>query len=205
MSTDTGPPRPFIYLSIFTLAAGAASFAISWNAMPPDLSPRLALLVLAAALSENFALALPAFSVSMSYPLTMGAIVFAGPAAAGIVAAVSSTNYQELRGHRPWSVIAFNLGQLVTITSLGGWVYHALDGKFLTGADGALQPIMLEGFPEILLPMAVSALTCAGVGAICSYSGCDGVRRLLARSSPRDQVDSPGSLHPATDDRKSPL
>jgi len=182
MSEDVGTPRPFLILALVTIICGLAALLASWRVMPPTMTTELILLMLAAALSENFAMALPAYSVSLSYPLAMGAIVLGGPAAAGLVAMVSSTNYQEIRDRRPLSVLAFNLGQLLIITSLGGWTYLALGGQVMWTIDGGLQPLGLDAFPSVLVPMTVAAIVCALVNLVFTALGVSLMRRRSLHS-----------------------
>lgn len=161
MSFQGRVSRPFRLLSIATLMFGGVALIVSWGTFPPRFTAELALLLVAAMLSENFAFSLPAFSVSLSYPLTMGAIVLAGPAAAGAVAVVCSTNYEELRAHRPTSVVLFNLGQLVFITTVGAWVYVLLGGRVLATPTGGYAALSSADFPHILVPMLATAGVCA--------------------------------------------
>lgn len=153
--------RPFLLLSASMVLAGSTALVYSWARMPPVLTAQLALLLVAALLSENFAFSFPAFSVSLSYPLTMGAIVLAGPAAAGLVAVVSSTNYQEIRSRRPPSVILFNLGQLVFVTCSGAWVYTLLGGRVMWSAHRGYVPLSSFEFPRMLVPLLATAIVCA--------------------------------------------
>lgn len=150
--------------------------------MPPVLTAQLALLLVAAVLSENFAFSLPAFSVSLSYPLTMGAIVLAGPAAAGLVAVVCSTNYEEIRSRRPASVVLFNLGQLVFVATAGAWVYVLLGGRVLGLPSGTYMPLQPSDFPRILVPMLATAVVCALGNMLITSFGVSLLQRLPFRS-----------------------
>lgn len=161
MRTKSLVASPFVLLAVAALAVGVACLVASFLSMPIVVTPELTLLLVAALLYENFAFSLPSFSVSLSYPLTIGAIILGGPAAAGVVAAVSSTNYGEFRAHRPISVIAYNLGQLVTITSFGAWTYFALDGRVLLTGASQYMPLGVADFPRILVPMIATATVCA--------------------------------------------
>lgn len=182
MSEDARTPRLFIVLAAATIVCGVSALATSWNLIPPTMTTALILLMLAAALSENFAMALPAYSVSLTYPLAMGAIVLGGPAAAGLVALVSSTNYREIKDRRPLSVLAFNLGQLLVITSLGGWTYVALGGQIMWSLDGGLEPLRLDAFPTILVPMIITAIVCALVNLVFTALGVSLMRGQSLRS-----------------------
>lgn len=153
--------RPFQLLSaaVFTLAL--ILFVLSWRSAPVQPSLELILLVVAAALSENFAFSLPAYSVSLSYTLTVAAIVFAGPAAAGLVAIVSSTNLDEIRSRRPPAFLAFNMGQLVLITMAASWAYVTLGGKVMQTGPRTFEPWSSQLFPQLLIPLVAAAAICA--------------------------------------------
>lgn len=157
--TAGGVSRSFLLMAACMSGAGILSLAASWRLSPPVLSVQATLLLIAVVVSENFAFNLSAFSISMSYPLTMAAILVAGPAAAGVIAAASSTNFQEVRSKRPLSVYACNMGQLLIVTGLGSWVYIALGGRILIAAAES-TPLATADFPGILVPLLGAAVTC---------------------------------------------
>lgn len=155
-SNHQAVPRPFLILSFATLILGVVLFARAWGIIPPLVSLQLALLIVSVVVTENYASSLPEFSISLSYPLSMAAVVIAGPAAACIVAALSFTNLKELRSRRPLAVHAYNLGQLLVITALVGSLYLALGGRVLIAASGAAE-MQASDFPGILLPLVATA------------------------------------------------
>ena len=119
---------------------GAFALGLSVVGSPPRLSVQAILLALAVLLSENYMLSIPPYTLSLSYPLTLAAVVLCGPATAGIVAAISSTSYQDLRERKPLEVVAFNMGQLLLVTCVGAWTYGWLGGRVLQSAPASFQP-----------------------------------------------------------------
>jgi len=158
MSEAQCVPRPFRVFSAFVFALGALAFAFSWTLRPTVLTMQFMVLLLAALLAENFAFALPKFSVSLAYPLTIAAISLFGPAATGVFAALVSTNISEIRARRPISVVLFNVGQLVLIATIGAWTYIELGGRVLS--ESGYVPWSLAEFPALLVPMLAVALVC---------------------------------------------
>lgn len=152
MTEEQCVPRPFHVFSAIVFSLGVLAFAYSWGASPAHFTPELLVLIVAALLAENFAFTLPKYNVSLAYPLTIAAIALSGPAAAGLVAALVSTNYGEIRARRPPSIILFNVGQLVLIATAGAWAY--------VGLGGGPAPL---SFPGVLIPMLAVAVVC-GVG-----------------------------------------
>ena len=154
---------PFLLFSYTVFVAGVLALALSWAFMPAQLTLQLVLLVVAAVVLENFALWLPAYSVSLAYPLAMGAIVLAGPSAAGLVAVVCSVNFEDFRTKTPIYSVAYNVGQLALATSVAGWAYVMLGGRVLYSGQGFYQPLQASDFPSLLVPMTVAAVACAAV------------------------------------------
>jgi HD-GYP domain-containing protein (c-di-GMP phosphodiesterase class II) len=154
--------RPFILLTTLIAPLGAAGLLMAWTVGRHAVTLPLLLLVAATLLSENFAFSLPDYSVSLSYPLAMAAIVVGGPAAAGLVAAMAATNYREIRAHRPLVFILFNFGQASFVWTTGAYLYVHLGGSVLSWtADGTLKGLQSGDFPKVLLPMLVAAVYCA--------------------------------------------
>jgi HD-GYP domain-containing protein (c-di-GMP phosphodiesterase class II) len=139
------------------------SILVSWELAPPQISVQLVLLTVAAVLLENFALWLPAYTVSLSYPLAMSAIVLAGPSAASVIAVMCSTNYKELTGRPPLWQVAFNMGQLALSTSIAGWSYVLLGGQVLWVGQWRYVPWDSATFASSLIPMAIAAIVCASL------------------------------------------
>ena len=161
MEDTNRPARSFRVLSTVVFVLGAAGLAYSLRIMPPQASIPLALLVLAALLSENYALELSRYTISLAYPLTVAAIVLAGPTSAAIVAALTAVSIGEFRAKTPPSVMLFNLGELVVVTLAAGWTYLALGGRtLLSGGLAAGHPMSAADFPQMLLPLVAVALVC---------------------------------------------
>lgn len=154
-------PRPFSLMSVALVVAGAMVFGMSWASMPVRGSAAMILLVSAAILSENFALSIPGYSVSLAFPLTMSAMVLCGPTAAAVVAASAAVNYADIRRRLAAPVIGFNLGQLVLSAVASGWVYVWLGGSVLFDKNGSAHALDASSFPRVLVPLISCALVCA--------------------------------------------
>lgn len=163
-------PLPFIWLSAVIFVTGTACLVLSWAAVPPILTIPLLLVVIGAFLSELFAFSFPIFSVSMAYPLAMSAAILGGPAAACVVAAVSSVSPSDIRRHRPISILLFNVGQLLLSTALGGWSYVLLGGRVL-GVGTTYRPLIASDFPAAFLGMAAAAIVCSAVNLVATSLG----------------------------------
>ena len=125
------------------------------------MSVSLVLLALAAVLSENYALYLERYHISLTYPLTVAAIILGGPTAAAVIAALSAVTLMDIRTKIAPSAMLFNLGQLVVVTLMAGWTYLALGGRILLGGGFASgQPLSVGDFPEILIPLVAVAMVC---------------------------------------------
>ena len=159
MDESSRPARPFSILSYTILTLGVVCLALSWRAAPPSALIPVVLLAIAAVLSENYALALPTYTVSLAYPLTIAALVLDGPTSAAIVAVVTAVSVADIRDKTAPSVMRFNVGQLLLVPLAGGWCYLALGGPLL------LQPSFIQGAPitapQLLLPLIAAALICA--------------------------------------------
>jgi putative nucleotidyltransferase with HDIG domain len=160
MDEYPGTPRPFLFLTALVLACALATALCSWWYFPPQLSVQLVLLILAVLLSENFAFAIEPYSLSIAFPLGIATAVLCGPAAGCVVAALSSTNYREIRDHKPLAIVAFNFGQLPLVTGLSAWVYVLLGGRVLQSPGGAFVPWSSADFPGVLIPLTAMAAVC---------------------------------------------
>ena len=155
-------PRPFRVLAIAVGCLAAGLFAASWFGSPPRVTIQIILLAAATVLSENFTLSLPRYSVSLGYPLTIAAVILAGPTTAAVVAALSAVSLKDLRSKTPTSVMLFNLGQLVAVTVAGSWVYTRLGGSpLLTSAVGSNVSLGAIAFWTSMFPLTVVAFVCA--------------------------------------------
>jgi HD-GYP domain-containing protein (c-di-GMP phosphodiesterase class II) len=161
MASEPRVPRPFSIAAVLAILIGASTFAISSHFQPAEFSLQALFLVCAVLLSENFAFSLPPYTVSLSHPLTVAAMVLCGPTIAAVVAAASSTSYREIAERKPVEAIAFNLGQLVFVTCVGGWLYRALGGRVLQTGLWAFKPVVVSDFPWVIVPLATVAVACA--------------------------------------------
>lgn len=141
----THAPRSFVLFAWVALFAGVALQYLSLGALPVGITPELLLVIAAAAVTENYAFRYGTYSVSLAFPMVVAAMTIAGPAGAGLAAAVSSTNLPDLRSGRPLSYTVFNVGQVLFSACLGGWVYVWLGGTLMqfTGSNPTFVPLTL--------------------------------------------------------------
>jgi hypothetical protein len=158
MDESSRPARPFSILSYTILSLGVVCLALSWRVEAPSAFIPVVLLAIAAVLSENYALALPTYTVSLAYPLTIAALVLDGPTSAAIVAVVTAVSVADIRDKTAPSVMRFNVGQLLLVPLAGGWCYLALGGPLLLQPSSTAEPITA---PQLLLPLIAAALICA--------------------------------------------
>ena len=158
MSGTERARRPFAFLAFTLFVFGLALLAASSVRAPLVTTPQLGLLLVATLLAENFALSMPGYGVSLTYPLLVALAVVGGPTAALIGALLSAVNYEELRMRLPASVHAFNIGQLLMSNGLAAWAYVGLGGRVLTDSAGVVNQIQLNDFPQIILPLVAMAL-----------------------------------------------
>ena len=156
MDESSRPARPFHFLSYAVLILGVIALFVSWRTVPPSALIPVALLAAAAILSENYALALPTYTVSLAYPLTIAAMVLDGPTSAAIVAGVTAVSIADIRDKTFPSVMRFNVGELLLVPVVGGFCYQALGGPFLL-ADSYIAPPPAQ----LVLPLIAAALVCA--------------------------------------------
>lgn len=163
--------RRFAIFSYVLFAVSAVCLAITHGAQPLKVSPQWVLLLAVALVSENFAVALPGYSLSIVYPLTIAAAITCGPAAAAVVAGATAVNLHEVKARLPGEIMLFNFGQLVLATLACSWVYLAMGGGLLLSDEGLAVPLSSSDFPRALLPLtgmivmgaiANVALTAAG-------------------------------------------
>jgi hypothetical protein len=136
--------------------AGAVALLLSWELSPPQVSLEFAFLVVAAVVSENYAVAMSGYSFSIAYPLTMATMILCGPTEALIVASLVSANGVAIR-RLHWSVNAYNLGQLLLSIAVAAWAYVSLGGRVLM-EEGSPQGLGHSDFPAVLLPLLVTAV-----------------------------------------------
>jgi putative nucleotidyltransferase with HDIG domain len=136
---------------------------LGWRQFPLHLTGPLLLLILAAVVSENFALALPGMgSASLSYSLAIAGAVLYGPAGASAIAVFSGVNYADIRDRRDPVIFLFNTSQVLLTASVSAWVYVLLGGPVLSsGEQAGLIPLASVEFLGAIVPLLAGAL--AGV------------------------------------------
>jgi len=154
-------PRLFVLLSAAVAVLALVAMLISLRAGLASLGPALLILAVSAMVSENYSLEVPGFSLSLAYPLTMSALLLSGPVGAGLVAAVTSVKFEDLRSGKPVSRTLYNLGQCVFISCASGWLYLSLGGRVLQPYGLPPAPLTGNDFPGILVPLATVAFVCA--------------------------------------------
>jgi hypothetical protein len=154
------PTRPFRILSATILVLGVSGLVFSWWALPPHNWIPVAILLLAALLSENYALELPTYTISLAYPLGMAAMILDGPTSAAIIASLTAVSIADIRNRTEPSVMGFNIGQLLIVPLIGGWCYLFLGGPLLlTQPRPEWLTTPLVSFP--IWPLIVAATICA--------------------------------------------
>lgn len=151
-------PRSFAVFSSLLFAAALVFLAFSWRVHPFLFTPQLILAVAGAALAEFFSFGVAGVSVSLAYPLVTCVIALCGPAAAGVAAALTAVPFEDIRRRRPISVMAFNVGQLVISSCIGGWVYMMVGARVLQGPSGVVAPLTPADFPHALYGIIGAAL-----------------------------------------------
>lgn len=159
-------PRSFAFLAAALATTGAAALLIALVQYPVELSAQLLLLLVGTLLAENFALRLPSFSVSLSFPLIVAAMALTGPAGAGVTSALCSTSYQEIRAHRPWYTVAYNFGQLSLSAVLGGWLYVLVAGNLMVDASGSPHALTASEVPRALAATVAAAMLYSAVNML---------------------------------------
>jgi hypothetical protein len=179
VSNEERVRRPFSLLAWLLFASGVLLLAFSAGAFPLVLTSRLLLLVAVTVVAENYAVAMPGWGVSLTYPLLIAIAVMCGPTATLLAAVLIAVNLQEIRMRLSLTVHAFNFGQLLISFGLASWSYVLLGGRVLTSTDGVVTPIQPAEFPEILLPLvAMFAIGALGNFAllVVGYASKQGVR-----------------------------
>lgn len=174
-------PRPFVLFSWVVLVAGVFLLYFSVRMTYAEPSAELLLVILAAILTENFALRYGSYSVSLSFPMVVAAMTIAGPAGAGLAAAASSINLQDIRARRPLAYAVFNVGQVLFSACLGGWVYIALGGPIAQNGT-VVDPGRLS------VPRAILSIVAAGAVYSVANMVLTSVGARMARGIPFGEV-----------------
>jgi len=163
MSESARLPRPFRTLASIVGALGGVVLLASWAGSPPRVTVEVVLLVVATLFSENFSLPLSKkHTISLAYPLTIAAVILVGPSTAAVVAALSAVSLRDLQSNTSASVMIFNLGQLITVTVAGGWVYGVLGGaSLLESSAGGGASVGAFSLATSMIPLTAMAGVCA--------------------------------------------
>lgn len=162
MKASHGVRRPFRILAWTLLVLGSSLFFYSVRSVPAEVTPNLLLLLVATVIAENFALSMPGYGVSLTYPLLIALAIVCGPSAAMFGALLCAVNVGEMKMRLPVSVYAFNTGQLLLSNGLAAWAYLSWGGRVLTSSGG----ILLGEFPGILVPL----FSMAAIGALGNFA-----------------------------------
>jgi putative nucleotidyltransferase with HDIG domain len=113
---------------------------------------------------------------SVSFAPLMATIVLGGPVAAGIVAAIGTTDSRELRGKVPWYGTIYNHASLMTAAVCAGMAFDAVYvrlpdvssglGAILSFAALALASLLYHGISGSLAVLAVSARTAVPIRTV---------------------------------------
>src|SRR5918999_878825 len=120
-------PRSLRLLIAFVATVGAVALVVATLAFPPflRLSPEeFGFWLVIAVLASASPVRLPRGSiVGVSAAVMLTVAFLAGPGAAGLVAAIGSTEWRELRGRVPWFGTLFNHSALVIPSIAAGLAY----------------------------------------------------------------------------------
>jgi HD-GYP domain-containing protein (c-di-GMP phosphodiesterase class II) len=154
-------------LAVATFALGMGVLVSSAVRMPVHWSFALFVLALATLVAENAAVALPrGVTSSLSFSMSVAANVLLGPTAAGLVALCSGVSLDDLRSRVPPLVLLFNIGQVLGAHITAGWIYLALGGRTLSVQGEAFRPLNHVDLPEVLVPLALLAVSAFGINAL---------------------------------------
>lgn len=154
--------------AVLTAAGFLTSLAWARNIVPfgGRLIPPLLTLTVAVVASEFLAVVVPdGPTVSLSYPLSVAAIVFFGPAYAAAISSLSMVSSLAVESRRKPLLFFVNLGQVVLCSVVAGLVFLQLGGVPLAQASGGDGRSLVE----VLLPMVAAATV--GVAANAAVLG----------------------------------
>lgn len=160
---------PLFSGAVLIVAGLFTAFAWSRNAvvLGSSLVAPLATLTVAILASEFLAVVVPdGPTVSLSYPLSVAAIVYFGPALAALVSAISMLPSLVVGPRRKPLLFAFNLGLLVLCTSVAGLLFLRLGGVPLAVQHAALGGHLLGAILPMVAAATVGVLANAAILAI---------------------------------------
>ncbi len=170
-------------LSLFVIALAMSMFVLSWNSLEPSMSPFLVLIALLAVLSENFAPVIGNYGVSLAMPLTVCAMLLQGPVAAALVAGASVLSAWTFSSRRGLLVTAYNMGQLVLVSLVAGWLYLRLGGRLLAVADASRPFGDGDDLPMVLLTLFALVGVLALGNALLTALGVSVLHRVSLRDN----------------------
>ncbi len=158
-----------------SFVVGLAALAAAWafTAHGIDSWQQVLFLGFLAIVAESLAVELALVgSVSLSYAIIFAAIVFGGPAAGALVAAIGSVSFKDIAEGKPVDRLVFNTGQYVLYAVSAGMVQVALGLQPLDGAatGSAVSGLWLAGSLLLALVMAIVNMGLVGI-AISLYTG----------------------------------
>jgi len=146
------PRTMYVYTAVVGIVAALVTAVAVTMSSVESWIPVLVLALLTAVI-EHFAFQLPLVgSISLSFALVYGAMLFSGPIAGVICAVVSAVNIHEWRDRKPPVLMAFNTLQLAFSLAAAGSCFILLGG----------QPLALDSVvsARTMLPAAAAAIVC---------------------------------------------
>ena len=158
MTQETRRDLRFPAFAAVVIFAAIVLTAVAWGqnevALQPSIMPPLVTLILAVLASELLAVAVPdGPTLSLSYPLSVAAVVYFGPAYAAAISATSMIPSLLGGTRRKPLLFVVNLAQLVLCTVVAGLLFLRLGGVPLAQSGSTTG----QGLLLTLLPMAAAA------------------------------------------------
>ena len=157
------PVAARVYVCV-VIALGAGVLAASVASMPFDrpglFMALLVLSVISSVLKVDLPLGVGSSCISLSYTVTFTALLLAGPAAAMLIAVVSSWSQCTFRMNErnPAYKTVFSMATLTLTIAASGATYQLLGGTFGVLASSPLQPLMAAAMMYFLInSLAVAA------------------------------------------------
>jgi putative nucleotidyltransferase with HDIG domain len=142
-----------VYVAFLALAAAAGMIASALKSSANLAGASMAVLAVAVLVSELLAVELAGgASLSLTYPLFVCAVVLLGPTPAGALAVLSTLPFLFHKPRMSGVRLLGNLSQAVLTALVPGWLYLALGGRLLAGAQ-----LSNAAFQGQLLPLLVAA------------------------------------------------
>lgn len=182
------PPRPFFVYACVTGGIAAACLLVSARNAPIVITPVLPFLLLVTVIAENLAVDMPSGgSASISYPMSLATIILMGPTAGAVVAAFSGFNLNDLRRRRSWSLVLFNVAQLVVSAVLSGWAYRGLIEALSVRFGSVAVPIHQGVSALAVIPLALALAALAAV-SVAINAALVGVALTMIHGTPLKEI-----------------